>query len=67
MSNDGIYPEATKVENVRKFSATGIKQYVSDGHTKCKRCGNKIAEGETHMWVRGQGSFHDGKCPPTAN
>jgi hypothetical protein len=62
-NKDGMYPEIAKVERSKRFTQTGIKEFVSDGYTRCKRCGNDITKGETHMWVRNQGSFHIGKCP----
>lgn len=58
-----IYPEGQKAHNIRETARKGIKNFVSNGHHKCKRCGEAIAEGETFAWVYGKGNYHIGSCP----
>jgi hypothetical protein len=58
-----MYPEIGKAHNIKNFNRSGIKAFVSDGGTKCRRCDRLIAEGETFSWVRGKGSYHIGSCP----
>jgi hypothetical protein len=58
-----IDPDAVKVARIRDFNNSGIKSFVSDGHTKCKRCSNLIPTGIAFTWVRGKGSYHIGSCP----
>lgn len=63
MKHQPIDPDAEKVARIKKYHGSGIKAFVSDGHTKCKRCDRLIAKGETHTWVRGKGNYHVGSCP----
>lgn len=52
------FPEARKLQRIRNYNESNIKQYVSEGNTKCWRCNETIKEGDPVLWVRGGGSYH---------
>ena len=63
MKRNSIDPDADKVARIRNYNNSGIKAFVSNGNTKCKRCNQLIANGELNTWVRGKGNYHVGSCP----